>query len=203
WGTPAPGAVRDLRADLGLGPADPLVLFQGAANANRHCTQLVEAIARLPGVHLLFLGDVAPAFAAVLRDTAAAAGAADRVHLRPAVPIEVLLAHTRQADAGASLLTTEPVNHRLTMPNKVMEYIAAGLPVVATAGTAFGDLVERLGVGFTADSADPVQLAAAVAAALDARRDPALAARLADAGRTLNWGAARHRVVEVYERLAA
>ena len=46
----------------------------------------------------------------------------------PSVPLEELLAHTAQADVGVTLLQDTCQNHRLAPPNKLFEYIAAGIP---------------------------------------------------------------------------
>jgi glycosyltransferase involved in cell wall biosynthesis len=202
WG-PGPyrdAPVTDLRRDLRLDDS-PLVLHQGAAEPGRGCERLIEAVASLDGVHLLFLGDCAPGFHAVLASATDRCGARDRVHFRPSVRPEALLAHTRQADVGACLLDPSCLNHRLTLQNKLFEYIAAGLPVVATRDTEFGRLVDDLGVGWTASVHDPAALAAAIAQALDARDDPGLRERLTAAARALNWETEQSRLLAVYEGL--
>ena len=155
----------DLRADLGLPDEALLVLHLGAAAQERGGRTLVRAVASLPGAHLLFLGADDTAFATGLRDAARAERVADRVHFRPSVPIAQVLAYTRQADVGVSLLEDTCENHRLALPNKVFEYLAAGVPAVAS------DLPElrRLrdsGVALAlADPADPASVARAVTAA--------------------------------------
>ena len=123
------------------------------------------------------------------------------MHFHPSVPLEVLLAHTRQADAGVCLSDPAWANHRVTLSNKLFEYIAAGLPVVATSGTAFGDLVERLAIGFTVPFGDRAALAAGVARALGAREDQPLRARLADAAGRLNWEHEQETLLAAYRRL--
>ena len=199
----APGSrapVTDLRAQLGLG-AEPLVLHQGAAAPRRGCVQLVEAVAGLNGVHVLFLGDAEPDTGAAVRRAAGAHGVSGRVHLRSSVPLEVLLGHTEQADVGVCLSDPAWLNHRLTLSNKLFEYIAAGLPVVATRGTATGTLVERLGVGLTVAFGDRPALSAGIARMIRAREDPAFRERVAAAGRDLNWEREQDRLVEAYRRL--
>jgi glycosyltransferase involved in cell wall biosynthesis len=198
WGEGGP--VADLRAALGIGDA-PLVLHQGAATAGRGCLELVGAVARVDGAHLLFLGDPDPGFDLELRAAAARAGAAARVHLRPSVPLEVLLAHTRQADAGVCLSDPAWANHRVTLSNKLFEYIAAGLPVVGTRGTAFGELIDRLGVGFTVPFGDPAALAEGVRDALAARADAGVRQRLAEAAAELNWEREQLVLLDAYARL--
>ena len=200
-GAPGAGApVADLRAELAVGTA-PLVLHQGAAAPGRGCIELVRAVGGLEGVHLLFLGDIEPSFAAALRAAAEDAGASGRVHLRPAVPLEVLPAHTRQADAGVCLSDPCWENHRLTLSNKLFEYIAAGLPVVATAGTALGSLVEQRGVGVTVPFGDVPALRAAIVQASALGDDPAAREHLAAAASELDWAREQDRLVDAYRDL--
>ena len=91
----------------------------------------MEAIAELATVHLLFLGAEGN-YAERLRVVAIEKGVAERVHLIGPVPLEALLSYTAQADIGVSLLEDSCENHRLALPNKLFEYLAAGLPVVVS-----------------------------------------------------------------------
>ena len=189
-----------LRSELSIGDA-AIVLHQGSAGPDRGCEQLVGAICDLDGVHLVFLGDVEPGFAPILRRVAAVGGAQDRVHLVPSVALEVLLQHTSQADVGVCLFDPRWMNHRLTLQNKLFEYIVAGIPVVAVRETAFGALVERFGIGATVAFGDHGELVAAIASCLRARSDPELGGRLARAAKELTWDTEQRGLLDLYERI--
>ena len=121
-----------LRARLGI-EREPLVLHQGAPAPDRGGEQLIEAMAELPAAHLVFLGSSPfSGYEDGLRERAVAAGLGDRVHFLPSVPLDRLLEHTADADVGVSLLQDTCENHRLALPNKVFEYVAAGVPVVVS-----------------------------------------------------------------------
>jgi glycosyltransferase involved in cell wall biosynthesis len=156
----------DLRAGLGVPAGAPLVLHLGAAARDRGGETLVRAVAQVPGAHLLFLGADDAGFVVGLEEAARAAGVAERVHFRPSVPVEQIRSHTRQASVGVTLLEDTCENHRLALPNKLFEYLAAEVPVVA------GDLPEMrralAGRPATAlvDPADPTSVAAGIEAAL-------------------------------------
>lgn len=197
-----PDGEPTLRAALGIGAA-PLVLHQGAPAEHRGCEQLIAAVARLDGVHLLFLGDGEPGFQRRLADAAAAHGASERVHFAPAVPLERLLAATAEADVGVSLLEATCENHRRALPNKVFEYLAAEVPVVVNDLPELRALVREHGVGWVADGADPRALAAVLAEALAGKDDPRLRRRVATAGAELTWERERRRLLAVYDALAA
>jgi glycosyltransferase involved in cell wall biosynthesis len=194
---------RGLRARLGIDAHTPLVLHQGAPAPARGCEVLIAALALLPGAQLVFLGDPEPGYGGALRQAARAHGVQDRVTLLPAVPIEELLAHTAEADVGVTLLQDTCENHRLALPNKLFEYIAAGVPVVASDLPEIRRLVAEHGVGWCVPPHDPAALADALSLALHRRGDPDLRERLRHAARELSWEREQQRLLGLYEQLAA
>lgn len=152
----------DLRAQLGLAPGTKLILHLGAAAQDRGGRTLVSAMRLLPDAHLLFLGADDDSFVAGLAGTAADQSTGDRVHFLPSVPIRNVLAYARQADVGVSLLEDSCENHRLALPNKVFEYMAAGVPVVASELPELRRLREGGASLALADPADPASVAEAI-----------------------------------------
>ena len=197
------GGRGGLRQQLGLGPEVPLVLHQGAPAPSRGCEVLVEAVAQLDDVHLVFLGDPEPGYGETLRETIDRRGLGDRVWLLPSVPLSQLLAHTAEADVGVTLLQDTCENHRLALPNKLFEYIAAGVPVVASALPETKRVVEEYGVGWSAPPDRPDAVAKAIEHALRSRGDAALAGRLDDAASELRWPREQARLLDLYRRLEA
>jgi glycosyltransferase involved in cell wall biosynthesis len=197
------GGPGGLRMRLGIDAATPLVLHQGAPAPARGCEVLLDAMQRLPGVHLAFLGDPEPGYGAILRRAVRERRLHDRVTLLPSVPLEQLLAHTAEADVGVTLLQDTCENHRLALPNKLFEYIAARVPVLASALPETLALIERHGVGWCVPPGDPAALAAALGLALRRRGDPELRARLDRAAEEFSWEREQQRLVGLYDRLAA
>jgi glycosyltransferase involved in cell wall biosynthesis len=191
-----------LRMRLGISRDMPLILHQGAPAPARGCELLLAAVRRLPGVHLAFLGDPEPGYATVLRRAAREYGLQDRVTLLPSVALEELLAHTAEADVGVTLLQDTCENHRLALPNKLFEYIAARVPVVASALPETRGLIERHGVGWCVPPGDPLALADTLSLALREREDPELRASLARAATELTWEREQQHLIGLYERLA-
>jgi glycosyltransferase involved in cell wall biosynthesis len=198
----AAGGEGGLRRRLRLGPDVPLVLHQGAPAPDRGCDVLVDAVSRLAGVALVFLGDPEPGYGERLSAEILRRGVADRITSLPSVALDELLAQTAEADVGVTLLQDTCENHRLALPNKLFEYIAAGVPVVASALPETQRLIETHGVGWCSPPEDPDALAQVIAQALREGRDPALMERLRDTAQELCWEREQHRLLGLYRRLA-
>jgi len=192
----APGALRRL---AGVANGEPLILHQGAAALDRGCETLVRAVARLDRGHLVFLGDGDPGVAERLSEIARAEGVTDRVHLVGSVAPERLLTYTRDADVGVSLLQDTCENHRLALPNKVFEYMAAGVPVVVSDLPEVAGLVARHGIGWRVPPDAAESVASGLSLALNGGSD-ALRARLRGAADELSWERERGRLTAIYDR---
>ena len=197
---PPPGAgAEDLRSSLGVGTA-PLVLHHGAAAQDRGGESLIRSLAHLDGAHLLFLG-AEGGYADDLRALSAQLGLGQRVHFRAPVPLAELLSYSAQADVGVTLLEDTCENHRLALPNKAFEYVAAGIPVVASDLPELGRLVDSYGIGWTVDPADPAAIAAGLGSAIESGEDPQLRERLDRAAEELTWDRERERLLALYAEL--
>ncbi len=147
-------------------PGDRRVVYVGRISAARGATEMVE-LARLLkpyGIRLDLIGPVDAGIRPMLRD-------AQRVGLLDwfgYVPNRHALRMAQGALAGLSLLHDLP-NHRESMPAKVIEYMARGIPVVTTPLPGAVSLVERAGCGVIVPFRDPGAVAEAV---LRLRDDP-------------------------------
>jgi glycosyltransferase involved in cell wall biosynthesis len=189
-----------LRKALRIGDA-PLVLHQGAPARSRGCETLVRAMAEVPGAQLVFLGDGEPEYVATLTRLSRDLGLDDRVHFQPSVPLHELLAHTREADVGVSLLEGSCENHRLALPNKVFEYVAAGVPVVASELPELRRLVAQHAIGWTVDPRNPADVAAGLRDALGKAGNGGLRETLRTASEHLSWESEQQRLITAYARL--
>lgn len=192
----------DLRREIGVGDA-PLILHHGSAARGRGCEALVGAVARLPEPHLLFLGPENRADVERLEAAARAAGVADRVHITARVPVGDVLGAAAQADVGVSLLEDTCENHRLALPNKVFDYLAAGLPVVVSDLPELGRLVRERGIGAVARPGDEADIARALSEVIEAAGADGLRDRVAAASAELRWSRERERLQALYAELEA
>jgi L-malate glycosyltransferase len=153
----------------------------------------IEAAGRIaavePKAHFLLVGD--GALRGEIEEQAARAGVNDRVHLLGARNDAALIA------AGFDVAVSASLSEGLS--NAVMEAMAAGAPVVATAVGGTTELVIDDATGFLAPPADADALARRI---LDALRDPEWSARMAVQGRRRIFGLfSMRRMVESVEQL--
>lgn len=174
----APPAVppdgSDVRAELGIPAAAPVIGSVGALRAQKAYPVLLEAVAllvgRQPDLHVLIAGGGEER--SLLEERIAALGLQRNVRLlgrRTDVP-----AVLRAVDVAVMSSDYEG------MPLSILEYMAAGLPVVATRVGGVPDLVEHEVTGLLVEPRDPDGIAAAVATLLGDRRR---AAAMGDRGR--------------------
>lgn len=125
----APQGDSEWRSSV-LGDDKYLLIYQGILLQNRGLPEMVAALEQLPEMRLAIIG-YGP-----LRDELAstidASPARERIALLEAVPFEKLMSYTASADIGVIPLVGSCLSYRLAAPNKLFEFMAAGLPVVAT-----------------------------------------------------------------------
>jgi glycogen(starch) synthase len=96
-------------------------------------------------------------------------------------------------------LTDTCENHRLAMPNKLFQAVAAGVPVVAADIGALGELVRSRGIGVVYRPGSPDSLVAALRIATQ-RYDRLLAA-VEDVAGEMDWEVDRLRLITIYRRI--
>jgi glycosyltransferase involved in cell wall biosynthesis len=91
-------------------------------------------------------------------------GVREQFVILPMVSYEAVLSYTVGADLGHALYEPLHINNRYitTASNKIMEYIAAGLPLLLSATPSSDKLLARHPVGITADVTSPEAIATAV-----------------------------------------
>ena len=78
------------------------------------------------------------------------------------MPYDKMMAHTRVADLGLSLDKDTNVNYRFSLPNKLFDYIHAGIPVLGSDLVEVKRIIENYRVGEIAVSFEPEKLAAQI-----------------------------------------
>jgi glycosyltransferase involved in cell wall biosynthesis len=149
-------------------PGDDRVVYVGQLSLARGAADLIE-LARLlhhDGVTLELIGAADASVRPLLRD----AQRTGLLRWYGFVPNDRALRMAEGAIAGLALLHDSP-NYRHSMPTKVVEYMARGLPVITTPNPIAAEIVTQGACGLVVPFQDPVATAAAVRRLRD---DPAL-----------------------------
>ncbi|MFX0540918.1 glycosyltransferase [Roseovarius sp. S4756] len=118
---------------------------------------------------LTVLGPVEPGYRAYLEDRIAASDLGGAVTLMGDQPRDVVARALEAASIGSASFRPTPLRIHAA-PLKLLEYMAAGLPVIAVEGSETGDMTLRLGVGLVCKTDGP-SLAATIRTLLAAPAD--------------------------------
>lgn len=194
--------VLTLREVCGLEPDVPLLSYSGGMTRARGVHTAIEAMAQLTDAHLglVCVPHNDTWYVRQLRAQVAEMGLGDRVHfVNPVGPGQVV-DYLRGVDVALIPALSYP-SHEMSLPNKLFEYVYAGVPIVSTDLESIQAFLRETGVGLTHPAEDPAALVAAVRAVLAdheryaaAAADPALLARY-------SWSSQADQLRAVYDEL--
>ncbi len=203
-GYQAPISTDRLRHYLGLSPDTRIALYQGNIDGRGLDSLILAARYMDPGIVIVMMGRATSR--SDLEALIAREGMGERVKIIPAVPYAELLSWTASADIGLVIFApaygpTISRSIQMCLPNKLFEYLMAGLPVLASPLDAVADLIRTYDVGCIVPSLEPEMIGRAISAMLADRdalarmRGSALAATQHD----LCWESESRRLIELYE----
>lgn len=202
---PAPTIVRNVPDAAPAAPAptdDHLVVYVGALLAHRGLEQAIDAIALVPGIRLRVIGPGGAGLIGELRARAQAAGVGERFDVADPVPPDAVVRAIGGAAAGLSLFQPTCASHELTLPNKLFEYVAAGVPVLTSDVAESAAFVREHGVGEVVAAGDPQDIARGLRRLLDPAAITAMRPRLQRAAQRFTWERERAALAGVYARAA-
>jgi glycosyltransferase involved in cell wall biosynthesis len=176
----------------------PLLLYQGRLTAHRGIEEFIEVVSRLPGVAAAIVGSGPNE--STLKAIAADKRLHDRLVFVPQVPWNKLCEYTADADVGFCLSQDDCENNRLALPNKIFEYLMAGVPVVVSDFPILREYVDKSGVGVLAPQDNPATIAEIVGALLaEPRRLDEMKERALQLSRlTFNWESQEAELIRLY-----
>ncbi|MCA9286307.1 MAG: glycosyltransferase family 4 protein [Phycisphaerales bacterium] len=173
-----------IRDDLACGGPphavrSPHVVYVGGLGAARGTFEMLEGFRRVrsPGARLLVVGDFDDA--GERREIEAVAAGDPRIEFRGRMPRPEVRTLLPTCSVGVALYRATG-NYVRSQPNKLFEYMAAGVPAVATGFPLWREFVEGSGCGVCVDPTDALAVAEAIDRLL---ADVQMRDRMAAAGR--------------------
>lgn len=130
-----------------LSPDQKIFLYQGALMSGRGIEDIIAAFSarKDDAVVVIFMG-----YGLLEELVVSEANKSERIYFHPAVSPHQLLKYTASADVGLSLIQSTCQSYFYCMPNKLFEYLMAGLPVLVSNMKEMGEFVKKNEVGFVA-----------------------------------------------------
>ena len=197
-------ASRNLRDEAGVAAGTPLAVYSGAVSAARGLDTVVDALPSVPDVHLAVVAVPHPhPMAPELERRAAGLDVADRLHLVPPVPSQEVPAYLSTADVAVSPIHGDSASYDMALPNKLFEFIHAGLPIVTSDIAAMAAFVRehRLGAVFRQrDAADCARALTSVIEGIEHGEGPTPEV-MAELRHEYSWQTQEQHLVELYQSL--
>lgn len=157
---------KKTKAQLGIPEHKDIIITQGAGiNIDRGIEEAVEAMKYLENVCFLIIGDgdVIPK----LKQRVKELGLQDSVLFKGRMPYQEMMQYTHHAQLGLTLDKDTNINYRFSLPNKLFDYIHAGIPVLASRVIEVQNIIEAYNVGLFIENHNPEHIATQINIALN------------------------------------
>ncbi|SKA71579.1 Glycosyltransferase involved in cell wall bisynthesis [Paucidesulfovibrio gracilis DSM 16080] len=191
-----------LRRELGIPQQRFLILYCGGITFNRGLEKVIQSMALLPDCHLVFMGYGTAEYTESLLRIAEEHGVHERFDFFGPVPSDMVTTYASCADLGIAPIENVCLSYYYCSPNKVFEYLNAGLPVVASDFPEMRRVIEEFSVGGVFDPENPSDIARAIT---DIKENPEAArqmrANTVNAAGKFHWGNEAEKLLNIYKGL--
>lgn len=189
---------KEDRKKLGLPEHKHLLVLQGSGiNVDRGAEELLQSMQYLDDCFLMIIGggDVLP----LLKQMTQELQLTDRVRFFSRMSYADMMAHTQLADFGFCVDKDTNLNYRYSLPNKLFDFIQAGVPIIAAPLTEIGKIIRHYELGLFIENHAPQSIARCVREGLsDPERYARWKANLRLAAQELCWEKEEQRLLDMF-----
>lgn len=177
-------------------PNQKVIIYQGVLNFSRGIGKMIEAMLYLDNVQFWIVGNgpQKQEFEKLSTDL----NVDDKVKFIGNVHPSELKKITQQADLGLSLEEDFGISYRFALPNKIFDYIHAGIPILGTYLPEIKQTVDKHKIGKTIQSHDPKHIALMIKEMLEEGKTP-YKQNLIEAAKIFNWEHEEKILKEIFE----
>jgi glycosyltransferase involved in cell wall biosynthesis len=138
-------------------PGKKIIVYQGSVNIGRGLEDMIEAMKFIENTVFVIIGD--GDIKADLERKVKEADLNKKVYFTGKIPLEKLKSYTASANIGISLEKNLGLNYYYALPNKLFDYIHAGIPVLASKLPEIERIIDTYAIGMFIDNHHPEHIA--------------------------------------------
>jgi len=192
----------NLREILNIPAANKLLLYLGGITFNRGLEELIQSLVYLRDSYLVVMGYGPEQYKEELQGLAEKTGVGARFIFYGPVQHEDVVKYAASADLGVAPIKNSCLSYYLSLPNKLFEYVVAGIPVIGSDFPEIKRVIETYNIGLTFDPDDPKDIARAANQIFkDPKKYNLMRENARRAAKILNWENEAKKLTQLYEGL--
>ena len=187
---------------------EDMVIYEGAVDIEKRgldifLASLVIVSKKIEHIKYLVVGRIPEDDLSFATEYLTKNNVADRFEYTGWVDYNAVPEYLSRAKIGVILLQPVYYNNIMGIPNKLFDYMAAGIPVIASNFPNILEIVEKTNCGILVNPADPQEVATAILSLL---KNPEVAEAMGDNGRKAveeryNWENMEKELLQIYNSL--
>ena len=192
---------RKTKLELGIPMGKDIIILQGAGiNMDRGAEELIEAMKYLKNTFLLIIGD--GDVIKSLKKKVLILNLKDSVLFKGKMPYLEMMQYTKHAQLGITLDKDTNINYKFSLPNKLFDYIQAGIPILASKIEEVEKVIKNYEIGLLIDNHEPIHIAEKIQFALSHKESiKKWTINLETAAKELNWENEETFLIETYKKI--
>jgi glycosyltransferase involved in cell wall biosynthesis len=192
-----PLATYKTRNELGLPENKHIVILQGAGiNVHRGAEELLEAFTYLDDSYVLLIiggGDVIDQ----LKANTAKFKLTEKVIFIDKLSALELRQYTINADLGVTIDKDTNMNYHFSLPNKVFDYIHAGIPILASKLPEIKTIIDKYNIGIFIDTHKPDHIAKQISDFINSSKYSIYKNNTKQAANDNNWNTEKQKLFKL------
>ena len=188
------------REELGLPLDKHILILQGTGiNVQRGAEEAVLAMQYLENCILLIIGsgDVIPELQKMIDQYQLQ----EKIIIKPKMPFQELRQYTMNSDLGLAVDKDTNLNYHYSLPNKLFDYIHAGIPILSSGLPEIKQIIDQYDIGYYIQNHNPEHMAEVIQNIFsDPQRYAIVKQNTAKAKVELNWEEEEKILMEIINK---
>ncbi len=174
------------KLNIEIPQGNKVIIYQGAINKDRGVEEAIQAMQYLENITLLIVGD-GDVFNEV-KKIAEQLHIENKIIFTGKIPFQLLPNYTALADLGLCIEKSTNINYTFSLPNKLFDYIRAGVPILAADLIEVKSIINQYNIGNIIQTHDPKHIAEQITISLfDENKIQLWKKQLKIASQELSW----------------